>query len=237
MKKRVPLFFAFVLLSPLPAHAAASVRIVQLSGEVKIRRAVEEKWEAAATGMLLEESDTIMTLERGEVLLELATHATFRLGGNALLEVADLREISERQLFLWLMSEKVGKLKPRSEKIPLHLGEVSSPRGANASKDSARVHVRPTWRMEVNAAQALRAQNFLPNAALLLHRVQTKHSQREDCGEVSFELAQAFEALRQIGRARDEYQTALTQTTEQQCDAAAAKMRRAAITTALQRLK
>lgn len=239
MKRNTTLLIGFVLMCPLLAQAAMSVKIVQLRGEVKVRRGVEEKWQAAANGMLLEEIDTIMTLEGGEVELELGNRVAFRLGSNAILDIADLREITERELFLILMSQKVGKLSPRPEKIPLRIGEVSAVRGTFfQSADSTPPNAATAWwRMEANAAQALQAQNFLPNAALKLHRLKGKFPQRQDCGEVSFALARAFEALRQPGRARDEYQATLDECKKQSCEDAAAQNRRAETHAALQRLQ
>ncbi len=238
MRKKTILLFALLLTSQALAQAAMSVKIVQLVGEVKVRRGVEEKWETAAIGTLLEEVDTITTWERGEVVLELSNGATFRLGGNAILDIADLREITERELFLLLMSQKVGKLAPRSEKIPLRIGEVSAVRSEDKSAKQAGVRAAThIWQMETNAARALRAQNFLTNAALKLHRVKEKFLQREDCGEVSLELAQVFEALRQTGRARDEYQAALAECKTEACSEAATQKRMAVIAEALQRLQ
>lgn len=220
------------------AHAATGVKIVQLSGEVKVRRGVEEKWEAAAGGMPLEESDTIMTLEAGEVVLELANGSRFRLSANAILDISELREITERELFLVLMQEKVGKLKPDSEKIPLRIGAVSAVRASDKSVKPADKRVSaPDWQLATNAARALRAQDYLTNAALKLHRVQKEHPARADCGEVSFELAQTFEALRQKGKARDAYQAALAECKATACRNAETQKREGAINEALRRLQ
>ncbi len=237
MRKKMTLWFVLALVAQLFALAPISVKIVQLSGEVKFRRGVEEKWETAANGMLLEESDTIMTLEAGEVALERAPGLQFRLSGNAILDISDLREITERELFLKLMSEKVGKLAPRSEKIPLRLGEVSAVRGEDKNAKPGTRAVTQLWQMETNAARALRAQHLLPNAALKLYRVQTNFPQRADCGEVSLELAQVYEALQQKGRARDEYEAANAQCREQQCEEPIRRTRTAVIAAALRRLQ
>lgn len=237
MRKRMMLLFALVFVSQTIAHAAMSVKIVQLSGEVKVRRDVEEKWEAAAIGMLLKEGDTILTLEAGEVVLERAPGVQFRLSGNAMLDISDLREMSERELFLKLMSEKVGKLAPRSEKIPLRLGEVSAVRGADKN---AKPNVPPAtqdWQRATNAARALRAQHLLPNAVLKLHRIKNNFPQRGDCGEVSLELAQVYEALQHKGRARDEYEAARAECREQQCEETLRDTRTAIIAAALRRLQ
>lgn len=238
MKRKITVLLLSFVFGGTLAQAALPVKVVQLQGDVRIRRGVEEKWQAAAQGMLLEEIDTIMTLEGAEVVLELGNRTTFRLAGNAILEVADLREITERELFLILMSEKVGKLAPRSEKVPLRIGAVSSVRGAPfQNSERGETQVGPQlWRMEANAAQALQSQNFLPNAAMKLHRVKEKFPARQDCGEVSYELAQVWENLRQTGRARDEYQAALRECQTQKCEDAAAQKRMLLATAALQRL-
>lgn len=239
MKREMTWCLWALLFAATFAHAATSAKILQVSGEVKVRRGVEEKWENAASGMLLEEIDTIMALENGEALLELAQGARFRLGGNSILDIADLREITARELFLLLMSQKVGKLAPRSEKVPLRLGEVSAVRGAAFQGFADTLAGSPSniWRMEANAAQALRAQSFLPNAALKLHRVKEKFPQREDCGEVNFALGQMLETLKQPGQARDAYQSALTDSQTQNCEGNAAQKLRSEAAAALRRLR
>lgn len=239
MNGRMTLCWWTLLFAATFAHAATSAKILQVSGEVKVRRGMEEKWENAAAGMLLEEVDTIMALENGEAVLELAHRATFRLGGNSIIDIADLREITARELFLLLMSQKVGKLAPRSEKAPLRIGEVSAVRGApfQSFADSLVAVSSRVWRMEANAAYALRAQNFMPNAALKLHRVKEKFPQRDDCGEVNFALGQILEILQQPGQARDAYQFCLAEGKAQNCASAAAQARQAEAAAAVQRLR
>jgi hypothetical protein len=201
------------------AEGATHARIVQLSGEVKIRRGLEEKWERAVSNMSLEEIDTILTGENGEVVLEFGQGATFKLGGNSVLDVADLRQITEQELFLILMSQKISKIKPAGSKTPLRIGDVSTIRGEPYQAQREKAVSASQWRRwEVNAAQALAAQNLLTNAALKWHRIKEKFPGQPDCGEVSFYLAQAFEQLRQSGQARDEYQLSLQQAQQQRCE-------------------
>ena len=79
-----------------------------------------------------EEIDTILALE-GRVELEIHDGLYFELGSNSMLDVGDLRTISKREMFLVLMSEKVNRLQPRSEKTQLKVGNVSVVHGE--SKD------------------------------------------------------------------------------------------------------
>ena len=55
----------FLIIALLQYHqivfASMQAKIISISGEVKIRRGVEEQWQEAELGMLLEEIDTIQS--------------------------------------------------------------------------------------------------------------------------------------------------------------------------------
>lgn len=202
--------------------ASTGAKIIKLEGEVKIRRGLEESWERAQRGMLLQDIDTILTGENGEVELHFGENAIFKLGNNAVLDIADLRRITEQELFLILMSQKISRIKPSRGTAPGG-GDVSAIRGSpfagapSSFSPESQVATSAWWRREVNAAQALAAQNLPTNAALKWHRIREKFPAQSDCGEVSFHLAQTLEQLRQSGQARDEYQASLQQAREQNC--------------------
>ncbi len=220
------------------AEGATKAKIVQLTGEVKIRRGLEEGWEPAKVNMSLEEIDTILTGENGEVVLEFGERALFKLGGNSVLDLADLRKITEQELFLILVSQKIGKIKPSSGKTPLRIGEVSTIRGEPYQLENENPALsNQWWRREFNAAQALAAQNLLTNAALKWHRIKERFPLQRDCGETSFSLAQTLERLQHLGEARDEYQSALQQARAQDCGEGEAKKRAEAVQEILQKLQ
>jgi hypothetical protein len=98
----------------------------------KIRRGVEESWHWAVAGMMLEEIDTILTGEASAVVLETPDGATFRLGSSAILDIADLRKITEQEMFLYLMSQKINQIAPRQKKTHLRIGNVSAIHGSKA---------------------------------------------------------------------------------------------------------
>jgi tetratricopeptide (TPR) repeat protein len=215
-------------------------KIVSISGEVKIRRGVEEDWHHAAVGMLLETLDTILTLERAEVVLELNDGATFRLGSNAMLDVADLRKITERELFLYLMSEKIGKIPPRQEKTRLRVADVSVVHGESKAKSTGNAAGNSDdnrWVQEANGAKALYAQQYFPNAVVRLHKILAKYPDLNDCGEIYFLLGNAFEALNKPGQAIDAYQVVIEKSKEAACDGSEAKYWIEEAQKAMERLK
>ncbi|MGH7451121.1 MAG: hypothetical protein ACRENG_07245 [bacterium] len=232
MLKRVQLLF-FIFIST--ASAAPAVKIVSLSGEVKVRRGVEEAWHWTAAGMMLEDIDTILTGEASAVVLETSDGATFRLGSYTILDIADLRKITEREMFLYLMSNKVNQIPARQEKTRLRIGNVSVIHGTSKAESSRRAaeDESQSWIQETNGAKALYDQHYYPNAIVKLHKILAKYPNFEDCGELHFYLGKAFEAMNKPGQAGDAYKVAL----ERLCDNDLSKQRTDEARRAIERLK
>ncbi len=234
MLKRVRLLFFFFIGFISTASAAPAVKIISLSGEVKVRRGVEETWHLAAAGMMLEEIDTILTGEASAVVLETPDGATFRLSNYAILDIADLRKITEREMFLYLMSNKVNQIPARQEKTRLRIGNVSVIHGGKAepthraTEDESQI-----WIQESNGAKALYDQHYYPNAVVKLHKILAKYPGLEDCGEIHFYLGKAFEALSKPGQAGDAYKIVLARL----CDDDTSKQRADEAREAIERLK
>lgn len=202
--------------------AAQSVKIINLAGSVSVRPGVEEIWQTATKGMVLEEIDTIVTGEDGQVTLQLPNGKTFTLRSNASLDILDLRQITEKELFLFLMSQKVLRIEPRNEKTRLKVGNVSVVHGESKSemKEVASVESDSDRRdMEKNAAKALYDQEFYPNTIVKLHKILAKYPDIKDCGEIHFYLGKSFEAMDKTGQALDAYNEAIKKHADQNCDA------------------
>ena len=232
--------FLFLFVSAVPSASSAQAKILQLSGEVKIRRGVEENWHPASAGMLLEEIDTILTLENAEVVLELGDGATFRLGSNAILDLVDLRKITERELFLYLTAQKIDKLGPTPEKPRLRIANISAVHGESkadtliASSSAASLR---RWQQETNGARALHAQQYFSNAIIKLVKILARYPEVEDCGEVRFYVAKSFEALGQPGQALESYRVALQEIERAGCSDTEASRRSQAAKAAVENLK
>ncbi len=236
MLKRVQLLFFFFIGLISTASAAPAVKIISFSGEVKVRRGVEETWHPAAAGMRLEEIDTILTGEASAVVLETSDGATFRLNSYAILDIADLRKITEREMFLYLMSQKVNQIPARQEKTRLRIGNVSAVHGepkAGSSHRAAEKDESQSWIQETNGAKALYEQQYYPNAIVKLHKILAKYPNLEDCGEIHFYLGKAFEALNKPGQAGDAYKVVL----ERLCENDVSKQRADEAHQAIARLK
>jgi hypothetical protein len=200
---------------------------------------VEEAWHPAAVGMMLNEIDTILTGEASTVVLETAEGAAFRLGSYAILDIADLRKITEREMFLYLMSQKINQIPARQEKTPLRIGNVSVVHGESKAASSRRTALDESqaWLHEINGAKALHDQHYYPNTIVKLHKILAKYPTISDCGAIHFRLGSAFEAMNKSGQANDAYQMALERIEAGDCENVEAKHRADETRKALERLK
>jgi len=237
MRKIFNLISLFIMVGFFSAQSA--IQIIEIKGQVKIRRGLDENWQPATVGMLLEDIDTILSLENAEVLLQIDAETKFRLVSNSVLDIGDLRKITERELFLYLTSEKINEIEPRKQKVKLRIPNVSVVHGEFRSKDQP-VQVKSDsswWKKEVNGAQALYSQAYYPNTVMKLHKILNKYPDIQDCGEVHFYLGRTLESLEKPGQALDAYQTAIKRCQLHQCESEIAKSRIEMAQEAVKRLK
>lgn len=238
-RKQFFMTLVFCVFGMHQVSAGAVVHIEHVRGEVQIRRGVQEKWQPAHAGMRLKEIDTILTGETGQVTLRLQSDRHFVLGPNAILDISELRRITKRELFLYLMSEKVNRLpspgkhsKPRIGNVSVLHGESkmpASPREAGATPE--------LYRFQLNGARALYGQKYYPNAVIKLTRLSKMFAAVDDCGERLFLLAETYTALGMQGEAIDAYQQTLQAIQARDCAGREAAVRRRAAESALNSLK
>lgn len=212
MNKKASMITFMIVLFVGVDFVLAGAKIIRLSGEIKIRRGVEETWQPASVGMLLEDIDTILTGTDGIVVLQTSDGINFELGNNSILDVSDLRKITEKELFLYLMSKKVQKIEPREGKTPLRIGNVSVVHGESKaeSENSAASEVKSELIVqEKNGARALYEQRFYPNSIIKFHKILDKYNAVQNNGEVYLYLGRSFEAMNHPGQAIDAYQRAI----------------------------
>lgn len=221
MIKKITMILICMFISIQMVFAGAQVKITHISGEVKIRRGVEETWQVAVRGMLLKEIDTIQTGEGAEVTLEINSGESIKLGGNSILDISDLRKISEKEMLLFLMSKKIQKIEPRKQKTPLRVGNVSVVHGESKAEKNKATNTnlkKNIWRKETNGAKALFDFQYYTNTVIKLNKILSKYSSENDCGEIHYYLGRSFEALNKNGQAIDAYEVVIKNYQNQGCN-------------------
>ncbi len=204
--------FGILLILLLTQFTLADVIISKVDGDVRVRRGLDENWTKAANGMTLKVIDTILTLE-GNADLEMNDGTIFHLGSNSILDIGDLRRITKREMFLYLMSSKVDKIAPREDKAKLRVGNVSVVHGEmkSTTNNTDLQENTQSLNQEFNGALALYNQQFYTNTVVKLKKIQGKSQTTIDCGKIDYYLALTFEELNEPGQAIDAYQAALEQ--------------------------
>ncbi|MBN1155910.1 hypothetical protein JXB12_13410 [candidate division KSB1 bacterium] len=220
MMKKLSLFLLLNLLFVNRSLTAIQVTILKINGEVQIRKGVEETWIRAREGMILEDIDSIMTGVGSSAELSLTGHTLFRLASNAMLDVTDLRDITEQELFLYIMEQKLKKIEPASSKTKLRIGNVSVVHGesqSNGQIDPADQHP-DFWIQEKNGAIALYEQDYLTNSIVKIYKTLEIYPNIQDCGEMHLYLGKSFEALHKKGQAIESYMIAMQKSQTPTCD-------------------
>jgi hypothetical protein len=194
------------------SNAPTTAKIQSVTGDVEIRLGMDETWQAAKADITLREIDTILTGKDGRVELKLSTGASFILGARSMLDISDLRNISEQDLFLWMMSSKVKSLDVKTEKQPVRIGNVSVVHGESKAPGKPGIVSTPVERIEYekNGAMALYNYKLFPNCIIKMHRLLSTNVPPTDCGEIHYVLGKSFAAIQKNGQAMDEFQTAIT---------------------------
>jgi hypothetical protein len=151
------LLVILMILGMVVSNLLADVKILEAKGNVMVRFGIEESWHKAQIGSILKNIDSILSGEDGRVLLELEGGMQFKIGANTVLDIADIREIQERELFMYLMSQKIDKLETPEDSTPVRVGNVSIVHGDSKQVDKPveSAEVQEDWYpFEMNGAMA-----------------------------------------------------------------------------------
>jgi translation initiation factor 2 beta subunit (eIF-2beta)/eIF-5 len=211
--------FILILCCLIPPIYSAEIQIVDISGDVKFRRGVEENWHIAQKDVLLEEIDSIWTGEDGQAVLQLNDNRQFTLEQNSLLDIADLRNIKQEDLFIILMKQKIRKIDNGEQKIQLQIGTVSVVHGS--SEDSSRMYIETDTLQHQeavkNGIRALFNQQFYANTIVKIQQYFNYFVVLSDCGEMDYYVGKSFEMLNQFGQAIDAYETSIAKNKNENC--------------------
>ena len=195
------------------------VELINVAGDVKVRFGLNEEWQKAESGQILDEFDSILTGQDGRATLYIKDGAGFTIKSRTFLDIADLRTIKKDELFLVMMSRKVEKLEPVNNKT-IKIGNVSVIHGSEeklAQDADANAGTLDWYNLEINGAKALYDYGYYTNAAVKLCKIRDKYTDDQDCGESDYWLGKSLEAVNYTGHAMDAYQKALDEFKRSKC--------------------
>ncbi|MGB5872646.1 MAG: hypothetical protein WBG01_17625 [Bacteroidota bacterium] len=148
------------------------ITVKTLQGEVRVRHGVTEHWSEVAVGDVLRPNDSVRTGKSGSTILELAPNGSGRaqsvsLPPEVILDVSDMRTLTQEELMLKLTMEKV-----RSSSYQWKSDELRMPNAAvvhgqeSGAEEELKENDRETGRFQLNGARVLYKNGFYSTCIL-----------------------------------------------------------------------
>ena len=159
----------------LAMRASAGEIIVQkMQGEVSVRHGVTEVWVKAAPGDVLRPDDTMKTGKKGSAVIFLqasaggaGTSRTVILPGDVIVDMSDVRDLTQEELMLKLTMEKVRASSYQWKSDDLQIPNAAVVHGDDKSSAQPMRESDPaTGVLELNGAHVLFENGFYATCAL-----------------------------------------------------------------------
>jgi len=159
----------------LAVRATAGDIIVQkIQGEVNVRHGVTEVWVKAAPGDILRPDDTMKTGKKGSAVIVLpaadgAAHPgkSVTLPGDVIVDMSDVRDLSQEELMLKLTMEKVRASSYQWKSDDLQIPSAAVVHGAEKGSETLIRESDPaTGVLQLNGAHVLYENRFFATCAL-----------------------------------------------------------------------
>ncbi len=153
--------------------AAGDIVIQKMQGEVSVRHGVTETWTKVAPGDVLRPDDTMKTGKKGSALIVVSPAAagavkTVLLPGDVIVDMSDIRDLSQEELMLKLTMEKVRASSYQWKSDDLRIPSAAVVHGADKSTGANLSESDPaTGVLELNGAHVLFENGFFATCALI----------------------------------------------------------------------
>jgi hypothetical protein len=196
------------------ARASAGDIIVQKTqGEVSVRHGVTEVWFRVAPGDILRPDDTMKTGKKGSATIVLSraegnggSARTVSLPGEVIVDMSDVRDLTQEELMLKLTMEKVRASSYQWKSDDLQIPSAAVVHGSDMSPDRPLHESDPaTGVLQLNGAHVLFANGFYATCALKGMEVFRHYPPLAQQFQSRMMVAEALEKASLRGEAMNEY--------------------------------
>jgi len=191
--------------------AAEGIAIQRAEGEVSVRHGVAEVWTRVAPGDLLRPNDTMRTGKGGNVVLlvRLGTDAApkrITLPPHVIVDMSDIRELSQEELMLKLTMEQVRGSSYQWKNDGMAIPDAAVVHGAeSAAPASLSENNIQTGRLQLNGVRVLYENGFFASCVLRAMQVFRLYPALSSSFEHRLMLAESMEKASLHGEALAEY--------------------------------
>jgi hypothetical protein len=191
--------------------AAESITIQHADGDVSVRHGVAEVWNKVASGDLLRPNDTMRTGKGANVVLlvHLGTSAASRritLPPHVIVDMSDIRDLTQEELMLKLTMEKVRGSSYQWKNDGMFIPDAAVVHGANgAAPEPLSENNIQTGRLQLNGVRVLYENGFFASCVLRSMEVFRLYPALSSSFEHRLMVAEAMEKANLHGEALAEY--------------------------------
>jgi hypothetical protein len=192
------------LLLASSAFGAEKILMQRAQGEVTMRVGVAESWTTVQAGDELKANATVKTGKQSSALIVAATKR-ITVPPEVMLDISDIRELTQEELMLKLTMEKVRATSYKWKEDEMRISNTTAPHGEAKDKRQALVESNP----EIGAMQIKGARVLIENAFFSTGALKAMDVLRRYPTLANFEnrllVAQALEKANLKGEALNEY--------------------------------
>lgn len=203
MKK---LLFFVAIAGMLLNAKGEDIRLQKATGDVYIRHGVAEIWTKVAVGDVLKPEDTMKTGKRGSALLVANGGKRIMLPSEVIVDVSDIRDLSQEELMLKLTMEKVRASSYEWKNDEMNIPNATVVHGTDKTTAIPLTENQiETGRFEWNGTKVLYDNGYYSTSALKAMDVLRRYPPLGEKFENRLLVAQALEKANLRGEALSEY--------------------------------
>jgi hypothetical protein len=202
MKKLIVILIALTCSQSL---AGTGITVKRVKGAAEVRRGVSEEWVRVKAGIALGPENTIKTARNASLTI-LAEGRKLNVPELTVLDVGDLREMSQEELLLKLAMADVRVAPPRDESGETVIPNTTIVHGKNMAVPQITASNQKDFRdMQVRGTKLLYDYGFYPTCILKAKQTMLYYPELKSRFEFRCMIANALEKMKLKGEAIGEY--------------------------------
>jgi hypothetical protein len=191
---------------------AGEIVVQRINGDVSVRHGVTETWTRVAPGDVLRPDDTMKTGKKGGAVLvadavKSGGRKVISLPEEVIVDLSDIRELSQEELILKLTMEKVRASSYEWKNEELHIPHAVAVHGADQSPSSLTEGDNRVGILQINGAHVLFDNGYFATCALKGMEVFRRYPSLSTDFKNRLLIAEALEKANLRGEAISEYGT------------------------------
>lgn len=204
MKKII--FITVLITTIVSGVLAGDVKVIAMNGTASLRHGVDEKWNAVAVGDVLKPEDSIELEKQSSVVLLVDGSRKLILPENVIIEISDLRVLSQEEVLLKLAMETVRSVPQRENTDQPDIPRMTTVHGANKEFKSTGTEISgETGLKQLNGTKVLYEHGYFGTCVLRTRGVTRLFPTLPTAIEARLRAANALEKMNLRLEALEEY--------------------------------